>query len=70
VLLAVESSYDPEKFYTLSKHVLRCDGSRTTSLHQQDDEKACSISDLRTAASGFHGIHGLHDPCDLIGQSC
>jgi hypothetical protein len=64
VLLVVASSYDPEKFCTLLDHVLRCDGSRTTSLRRQDDRNASSLSDLRTVAGSFR------DPCDLLGKSC
>jgi hypothetical protein len=69
-VLVVASSCDPEKFCTLLDHVLRCDGSRTSSLRRQGDINASSPSDLRTAAGGFHGIHDLRDPCDLPGQSC
>jgi hypothetical protein len=66
----VASSCDPEKFCTLSDHVLRYDGSHTTFLRHQGDRKASSPSDLRIAAGGFYGTHDLHDPCDLPGQSC
>jgi hypothetical protein len=62
----VASSYDSEKFCTLPDHVLRCDGSRITSLHHQGDGKASYPSDLSIAAGGFHGIHGLRDLCDLL----
>jgi hypothetical protein len=65
----VAFSCNPEKFFTLSDHVLRCDGSPTTSLRRQGDGKASSPSNLRIVAGGFHGIHGLHDPCGLSGQS-
>jgi hypothetical protein len=67
VLVVVTSSYDSEKFCTLSDHVLRCDGSRITSLCYQGNRKSSSLFDLRTAAGSFHGIR---DPCDLLGQSC
>jgi hypothetical protein len=70
MLLVVASSYDPKKFCTLLDHVLRCDGSRTTSLRHQDDGKACSPSNPMIVAGGFYGIHGLRDPCDLPGQLC
>jgi hypothetical protein len=67
VLLLVVSSYDVEKFCTLPDCALRCDGSHTTSLRHQGDRKVSSLSDLMTAAGGFHGIRG---PSDLIGLSC
>jgi hypothetical protein len=63
----VASSYNPEIFCTLSDHVLRCDGSRTTSLRRLGDGKASSPSDPRTVASSFYGIC---DPCDHLSRSC
>jgi hypothetical protein len=70
MLLVVLFSCDTEKFYTLIDHVLRCDGSCTTSLCCLGDEKASSPSDLRTATGGSCGIRGLYDPCNLLSQSC
>jgi hypothetical protein len=70
VLLVVASSCDLEKFCTLLDHVLRYDGSRTTSLHHQIDGNASSLSDPRTTASSFRDIRGLCDLCDLLGQLC
>jgi hypothetical protein len=66
----VASSCDPEKFCTLLDHVLRCDGSHTTSLHRQGDRNASSLSDLKTVAGDSYDIRGLHDRCDLPGQLC
>jgi hypothetical protein len=63
----VASSCDPEKFCTVPNHILRYDGSRTTSLHHQGDGKASSLSDSRTAASDSCDIHGLHELCNLPG---
>jgi hypothetical protein len=67
VLLVVPSSYDLEKFCTLIDHVLRWDGSRTTSLRHQGDEKTSSPFDLRTDVGDFYG---LRDLCDLPSRSC
>jgi hypothetical protein len=51
VLLVVAFSCDLEKCCTLLDHVLRCDGSHTTSLHRQGDGNASSPSDMRTATA-------------------
>jgi hypothetical protein len=62
----VSSSCDLEKFCTLSDRVLRCDRSRTTSLCHQGDGNASSLFHVKIAAAGFHGVRGLHDPCDPL----
>jgi hypothetical protein len=59
-----------KSFCTLTDHVLRYDGSHTTSLHHQGDGNASFLSDLRTAADGFHDIRGLCDLCDHPDQLC
>jgi hypothetical protein len=66
VLLAVASSSDPEKFYTLPDRALRYDGSRTTSLRRRGDKKVSSLSNQRTAC---HDTHDLHSPCSLPDRS-
>jgi hypothetical protein len=70
VLLVVVSSYNLEKFYTLSERVLRYDGSRTTSLRQQGDEMISSPSNLRTTTGDSRNIHDLCDPYNLRDQLC
>jgi hypothetical protein len=69
MLLVVASFCDLEKFCTFLDRVLRCDGTRTTSLHRQGDEKTSSLSDPKTAGDS-RDIRGLHDFCDLPNQLC
>jgi hypothetical protein len=48
------SSFDPDKFYTPLDHVHLCDGSHTTSWHQQNGGTTFFPSDRWVAASGSH----------------
>jgi hypothetical protein len=70
VLLLVVSSCGPKKFCTLSDHVQRYNGSRTTSLHRQGDGKASFLSGPRTSAGDSYDIYGIRGLCDLLGQLC
>jgi hypothetical protein len=67
VLLAVTSSFDLEKFYTLLDHVMRYDGSHTTSLCHQVDGNVSSLSDQMTA---YRETRDLCGPCGLTDRSC
>jgi hypothetical protein len=62
----VASSYEPEKFCTLSDHVLWYDGSHTTSLRQQGDATVSSPSDLWVAAGDSHDTRDPYDPRDQL----
>jgi hypothetical protein len=66
-LLAAVSSFDPKKSCTLPDRVLRCDGSRITSLHHQGNGMAYSLSNKRTV---YHDTCILHGPCGLLDWSC
>jgi hypothetical protein len=66
-LLVVTSFCDSKKFFTLSDHVHRYDGSRTTSLHYWGVGRVSSPSDMRIISRGTYDLRGSSD---LVGQWC